>query len=105
MNLILGGGGSARLFLNLREDKGYTYGAYSDISALKYRGQFVAYTDVRTEVTDGSMKELLYELNRIRDEKVLDKDLENAKRQIVGGFALQLESTPSLIGNVVTQKL
>lgn len=105
MNLILGGGGSARLFLNLREDKGYTYGAYSDVSALKYRGVFVASTDVRTEVTDGSMKELLYELNRIRDEKVLDVDLENAKRQVIGGFALQLESAASLLNNVVTQKL
>ncbi len=105
MNLILGGGGSARLFLNLREDKGYTYGAYSSVTAAKYRGAFQATTDVRTEVTDGSMKELLYELKRIRDERVLDKDLENAKRQIIGGFALQLESPQALISNIVTQKV
>lgn len=105
MNLILGGGGSARLFLNLREDKGYTYGAYSNVSSFKYRGTFQATTDVRTEVTDGSMKELLFELKRIRDEQVSVTDLENAKRQIIGGFALQLESPQSIIGNVVTQKL
>lgn len=105
MNLILGGGGSARLFLNLREDKGYTYGAYSNVSSFKYRGTFQASTDVRTEVTDGSMKELLYELKRIRDERVSEKDLENAKRQIIGGFALQLEFPQSVISNAVTLKL
>ena len=105
MNLILGGGGSARLFLNLREDKGYTYGAYSNVSSFKYRGTFQATTDVRTEVTDGSMKELLFELKRIREEPVSAADLDNAKRQIIGGFALQLESPQSIIGHVVTQKL
>jgi len=105
MNLILGGGGSARLFLNLREDKGYTYGAYSSVSAFKYRGTVQANTEVRTDVTDGSMKELLYELKRIRDEKVPQDELDSAKRQIIGGFALQLEFPQSVISNVVTQKL
>src|SRR5262245_30822804 len=56
MNQILGGGASARLFLNLREDKGYTYGAYSGFTAAKYRGVFRANTEVQTNVTKGSME-------------------------------------------------
>ena len=51
MNQILGGNASARLFLNLREDKGYTYGAYSSFSGFKYRGTVTARTEVRSEVT------------------------------------------------------
>ena len=105
MNRVFGGGPSGRLFMNLREDKGYTYGAYSGFSALKYRGTFQANTEVRTDVTGGSMKELMYELKRIRDEKVPAEEFENAKRAIVGGFALQLESPQSVLQNTITQKL
>ena len=105
MNKVIGGGASARLFLNLREDKGYTYGAYSNVSALKYRGVFNANTEVRTDVTDGSMKELFYEINRIRDEVVPAQELDNAKRAIVGGFALRLEQPQAILANLVDVKL
>lgn len=105
MNQVVGGGASARLFLNLREDKGYTYGAYSRFSAGKYRGTFRANTEVRTEVTKGSMDELMYELKRIRDEKVPQEEFDRAKRTIIGSFALQLESPQALLNNIITQKL
>jgi len=105
MNRVVGGGPSARLFLNLREDKGYTYGAYSSVSSYKYRGSFQAGAEVRTDVTQESMKELMYELRRIRDEKVPVEEFENAKRSIIGGFALELESPQSLLSNIITQKL
>jgi zinc protease len=105
MNQILGGGASARLFLNLREDKGYTYGAYSGFTAAKYRGVFRANTEVQTKVTKGSMDELIYEFKRIRDEKTPDDEFDRAKRTIVGGFALQLESPQSLLADIVTQKI
>ncbi|MEK6408987.1 MAG: pitrilysin family protein [Acidobacteriota bacterium] len=105
MDQVVGGGASARLFLNLREDKGYTYGAYSGFSAFKYRGTFRADTQVRTEVTKGSMDELMYEIKRIRDEKVEPEEFDRAKRTIIGGFALQLESPPQLVNNIITQKL
>ena len=71
MNSIVGGSGSARLFLNLREEKGYTYDVYSTFTALKYPGPWLAGGDVRTEVTEGAMTEFLKELNRIRDEHTL----------------------------------
>jgi len=105
MDKIVGGGPAARLFLNLREDKGYTYGAYSSFSSSKYRGVWQASAEVRTEVTDGAMKEFLYELRRIREEKVQASDLDNAKRALIGGFALSLEQPQTLLQNIITQKL
>jgi predicted Zn-dependent peptidase len=101
-NQVLGGGPQARLFLNLRENKGYTYGAYSSISAGIYPGPWAAQTEVRTNVTDGSMHELLAEFQRLRDEKVPDAELDDARRSIVAGFALELESPLTLINDWLT---
>ena len=105
MNQVVGGGPSARLFMNLREDKGYTYGAYSNVSSFKYRGRFQANTEVRTDVTEGSMKELLYEFKRIGEEKIPADEFERAKRTIIGGWALQLESPASSLQNAITSRL
>jgi predicted Zn-dependent peptidase len=102
---VLGGGPSGRLFLNLREDKGYTYGAYSFFNSPKYRGTWGASSEVRTEVTDGAMKEFKIEFERIGKEKVPTEELENAKRAIIGGFALSLEQPQALLQNIITQKL
>ena len=105
MNSIVGGGASARLFLNLREEKGYTYGVYSGFTALKYPGPWSAGGDVRTEVTEGAMTEFMRELNRIRDEKVPADELEEQKRSIVANFALSLESPTDLLSYSITRKL
>ncbi|MFN2531649.1 MAG: M16 family metallopeptidase [Pyrinomonadaceae bacterium] len=102
---ILGGGPSGRLFLNLREDKGYTYGAYSGFGSSKYPGIWQSSAEVRTEVTEGAMKEFMYELKRLRDEKVSAEELDNAKRAIVGSFALSLEQPTALLQNIITQKI
>ena len=102
---ILGGGPAARLFLNLREDKGYTYGAYSGFGGSKFRGTWTSSSEVRTDVTEGAMKEFMYELKRMREEKVSAEELDNAKRAIVGSFALSLEQPQSLLQNIITQKL
>ncbi|PWT91939.1 MAG: hypothetical protein C5B55_07220 [Blastocatellia bacterium] len=102
---VLGGGPSGRLFLNLREDKGYTYGAYSGFTGSKYRGTWTSSSEVRTDVTEGAMHEFMAELNRLRNEKVPAGELEDAKRSIIGGFALSLEQPQSLLQNIVTQKL
>src|SRR6202158_3924093 len=80
LNEVLGAGSASRLFLNLREEKGYTYGVYSNLIARKYAGPWTAGGDLRTEVTDGAMTEFLRELNRIRDEKVPDNELDAARR-------------------------
>jgi zinc protease len=105
MNQVLGGGAAARLFLNLREDKSYTYGAYSGFSSFKYRGTFRANTEIRQDVLKPAMGELMYEIKRIRDEKIPVDEFERAKRTIIGGWALQLESPQSMLSDIVTQKL
>lgn len=102
---VLGGGPSGRLFLNLRENKGYTYGAYSSFGGSRFRGTWVSSAEVRTEVTEGAMKEFMYELNRLRNDPVPADELENAKRSIIGGFALSLEQPQALLQNIITQKL
>lgn len=105
MNSIVGGSSSARLFLNLREEKGYTYGVYSGFTALKYPGPWSAGGDVRTEVTEGAMTEFLKELRRIRDEQVLAAELEEQKRSIVANFALSLESPATLLNYAMLRKI
>src|SRR5213078_760034 len=74
VNHILGGGAAARLFVNLREEKGYTYGAYSSFTALKYPGPWRAYANVRTDVTDGAMTEFVKEIQRIATQKVPENE-------------------------------
>jgi zinc protease len=105
MNHILGGGPASRLFINLREDKGYTYGVYSFFNGSRFPGVMLASTDVRTQVTDGAMQELMAELRRIGNEPVPEDELKNAKRALVGGFALSLDSPQTLISNLATQKI
>jgi zinc protease len=104
LNEVLGAGSASRLFLNLREEKGYTYGVYSNLIARKYAGPWTAGGDLRTEVTGGAMAEFLRELNRIREEKVPEDELEAAQRSVVARFALSLESPQQLIGYAITRK-
>lgn len=96
-NRVLGGGAASRLFTNLREEKGYTYGAYSRVSADLFPGTLSANTEVRNAVTDGSLHELMYEFKRLRDEKVPVAELEDAKRSIVSSFALSLENSAGIV--------
>ena len=105
MNHILGGGAAARLFTNLREEKGYTYGAYSGFTALKYPGPWRAYADVRTDVTDGTMTEFVKEIQRIGAERVPESELEDAKRALVASFALGLEEPGTALSYAIISKL
>lgn len=104
LNEVLGAGSASRLFLNLREEKGYTYGVYSSIVARKYAGPWTAGGDLRTEVTDGAMTEFLRELNRIRDEKVPEEEMDAARRSVVARFALSLESPQQLITAAIVRR-
>ncbi len=91
LNQILGGGSSARLFTNLREDKGYTYGAYSSLSSDELVGAFSASASVRNEVTDSAFNEFIIELNKIKTEDVAEEEINLAKSSIAGSFARSLE--------------
>lgn len=98
LNQIFGGGSSSRLFMNLREDKGYTYGAYSSFAADKLIGQFSASASVRTEVTDSAVYEFIYEINRLVEDGVTQEELDKAKANLAGSFGRSLES-PAAIAN------
>jgi predicted Zn-dependent peptidase len=105
MDRIVGGGASSRLFLNLREEHGYTYGAYSMFVARKYAGPWIAEASMRTDATGGAMTEFMNEVNRIRDKAVPESELEESKRAIVAGFALSLEDPSQLLDYAITQKI
>jgi zinc protease len=105
MNQVLGAGASSRLFMNLREEKGYTYGAYSRFDAKRLGGDFEATAEVRTSVTGDSLKEFFFELNRIRNERVSDQELADAKNFLVGVFPIRAETQEGLTNLIVTQYL
>jgi zinc protease len=104
MNQILGSGPASRLFRNIREDKGYTYGISSGFSASYYYNHFVSSTNVRTEVTGPALEELLKEFRDIRDRAVPADELADAKRALVANFALSTESPATALRNAVTIK-
>ncbi|MCK4748536.1 MAG: insulinase family protein, partial [Bacteroidales bacterium] len=90
MNLILGGT-FARLDQNLREDHAYTYGVNSSLIQDKWIGNFRVSTDVRNEITDSAVYQILYELDRIRTEPAPLEEVEKIKNYMSGTFALALE--------------
>jgi zinc protease len=85
---VLGGGFSSRLMQNLREDKGYTYGAGGGLSALRLGGRIGAQTDVRNEVTGAALKEIRSEFSRLGSEPVPSQELEDTKRYVAGGYLI-----------------
>ncbi len=105
MNQILGAGASSRLFMNIREEKGYTYGAYSSFDTRRLAGSFEASAEVRSAVTGDSLKEFFYELNRIRDEKVGQNELQDAQNFLTGVFPIRAETQEGLTNLIVAQKL
>ncbi len=90
-NQILGGGSNGRLFTNLREKHGFTYGAYSSIGSGRFQSTFKAAASVRNEKADSAVGEFLSEIHRIRTQKVTAKELADAKALYNGNFALSLE--------------
>ena len=105
LHTILGANASSRLFMNLREEKGYTYGAYSSLDARRTAGSFRVSAEVRSDVTGASLKEFFYELDRIRTEKVSEKELTDAKSYLTGVFPIRLETQEGLIDQLVQIKM
>lgn len=87
-----GGFFGSRLNKNLREDKAYTYGARARLEPDRLVGSFRAYASVRNEVTDSSLVQMLYEMDRIRQEPLDGKELTLAKNVMNGRYARALES-------------
>ena len=105
MHTVLGATASSRLFMNLREDKGYTYGAYSNLDARRSAGTFRATAEVRTQVTGDSLKEFFYELDRIRNTPVSEKEINDAKSYLTGVFPIRLETQEGMTDQLVQIKM
>ncbi len=100
MNTILGGSFSSRLNQNLRETRGYTYGAGSGFEYRPLPGPFFAAAAVRADVTDSALVEFLKELNGIRDGFVSDSELARAKAYLTLSLPAEFETAGQLAGQV-----
>jgi predicted Zn-dependent peptidase len=103
MNQILGAGASSRVFMNLREEKGYTYGAYTRFDMKRTSGEFEATTEVRNEVVGAALSELDFELSRIRTEQVKPEELADAKAYLKGVFPIRAETQEGLTGLIANK--
>ena len=105
MNQILGGGFSSRLFQNIREEKGYTYGIGSGFSYPADQGIFLITAAVRNEVADLALQEILNEIERIQSEPVPTDELEDTREGMIGRFALALEGYQDFVDQLASFKL
>ncbi len=105
MNQVLGAGASSRVFMNLREEKGYTYGAYTRVEARKLTGGFEGTAEVRSSVTGDSLREFFYEFERIRETKASADEIADAKNFLTGVFPIRVETQEGLTNLLVNQFL
>lgn len=98
MNFILGGTFNSRINLNLREDKGYTYGARSSFNGSKYKGPFTISTGVKANATDSSVVEIMKEIKQYKKNGITDEELAYTKNSIGLSEALKYETNGQKAG-------
>ena len=101
---ILGGEGANRLHRVLRSERGLTYGASADTTAMKQAGDFVAETDTRTDTTGEALALILSEMVRLQQVRVSERELGDAQAYLEGSFPLTIE-TPNEIATQVLQAI
>ena len=102
MNAVLGGLFGSRINLNLREAHGYTYGASSFYDWRRGPGPFVVSTAVESEVTAPALREIMMEIDRIRDEKIPAEELSLARDYLDGVFPIRYETTAAIASALAT---
>jgi zinc protease len=105
MNAIVGGLFSSRINLNLREAHGYTYGAFSQFDWRRSNGPFVVSTAVRSDVTGAAIREVLSELERIRQDPVSHDELSLATSYLDGVFPIRYETTAAIANALGVQQV
>jgi zinc protease len=105
MNTLFGGYFGSRLNLNLREARGYTYGAHSRFDARRQAGPFAAGAEVRSEATYLAIEEILQEMQRLREETVSEEELDKVKNYVTGSFPLQIETPAQVAQRIITIEL
>jgi predicted Zn-dependent peptidase len=107
-NQILGGGAESKLFMNLREKHGFTYGSYSRVGNGRFQTQFSSTAQVRSEKADSAIAEIINEISNMRNGKITEEELNNAKAKYNGSFALAMEDpekTASYATNILINNL
>jgi len=104
-NQVLGAGSTSRLFLNLREDKGYTYGVYSGFSLPRHIGKFLVQAAVRNEAVEPAIREIMIEMERLGETPVPEEELHDAKSYLTGSFALRLETARDWANHIISLKI
>lgn len=107
-NQILGGGAESKLFMNLREKHGFTYGSYSEVGNGRFMSTFVSSAQVRSEKADSAVAEIINEINNMRDGKITEEELATAKALYNGAFALGMENparSASYASNILINNL
>ena len=105
LNKILGGGTDARLFQILREEKGWTYGAYSQLARRSNLGYFTASVEARNAVTDSALVELMTQMRRMGSEAVSAEELAAAKSFLIGSFPLGIQTSGQIASQVAQTRL
>jgi len=105
MNTLFGGYFGSRLNLNLRETRGYTYGAHSRFDARRQPGPFAAGAEVRSETTDHAIEEVLAEMHRMREDLVSAEELDKVKRYVTGSFPLLIETPAQVAQRIISIEL
>ena len=96
MNAVLGGLFNSRINLNLREAHGYTYGAFSVFDWRRQAGPFLVQTAVKSDITDAAAREVLFEIERIRADRVGEDELSLATSYLDGVFPIRFETTTAI---------
>lgn len=107
-NQILGGGSESKLFMNLREKHGFTYGSYSRVGSGRFQAQFSGTAQVRSEKADSAVAEMLNEIDNMRNGKITEEELNIAKAKYNGSFALGMEDperTATYASNILINQL
>lgn len=105
MNTILGGYFTSRINKNLREEHGYTYSARSSLSSHMHGGDLSVITEIKTDITVETIREIMKEMNLLRNEAPSPEELQNVKNFISGNFPLQLETPNSVATKAINLKL
>ncbi len=100
MDSLLGGSFSSRITSNIRENKGYTYSPFSTVSTHYRAAYWVEAADVTTNVTGPSLKEIFYEINRLKNEPPSPAELKGIQEYMSGIFVLQNSSRQGIINQL-----
>jgi zinc protease len=104
-NEALGGGSEGRFFRILREEKGWTYGSYSELQTRRGAGAFSASGEFRTAVTDSAVTVMLQQIRALRDAVLPAQEFADRKGSLTGRFPLQVETAEQVANRVATARL